>query len=500
MFDISTDKLKISDLWDLIQSNELIMLNSSSMSNIKKSRLFIEKSLDSKNGLIYGINTGFGSLCNTEINSNNIDELQEKLILSHSCGMGGRVPKKIIRLILLLKIRSLSFGYSGVRLELIEKLIFFYNNDIIPVIFKQGSLGASGDLAPLAHLSLPLLGKGEVYFNDRILPSSEVLKKFNTKKIKLSFKEGLALINGTQFMCGYGVWCIYMAHKIYNLSNLIACISLEAFDCRYEPFDKFVSKIRPHNGQIHTTNQIRKILDIENRNVTTEKHVQDPYSFRCIPQVHGATYDVIKHVESVFQIEINSTTDNPNIFHLEKKIISAGNFHGQALAMAMDYLAISLSELANISERRIYKLISGERNLPEYLIDDPGLNSGFMITQYTAASIVSQNKQLASPASVDSIVSSNGQEDHVSMGANSATKLNKIVENVISILSIEIFNAAQALDLREKDSTKMISKLIKLYREEVPKIKSDCQMNLHIEKSRKFLFELDEKKLLKTQN
>ena len=499
-FDITKKNLRLSELYSLMFNQKKVRLSMSSISNIKKANFFLKNKVHQGDSVIYGVNTGFGSLCNTKIDRDKIKILQENLILSHACGVGDKVPDDIVKLILLLKIRSLSFGYSGVRLQLINELLSYYNKGILPVIYEQGSLGASGDLAPLAHLSLPLIGKGKVCINGKTINTSIAFKKLKQKSITLSYKEGLALLNGTQFMTAYGVWCTSQAKKLYYLSNLIASISLEAFDCSNDPFHDLVSQIRPHHGQIYTSKLILNILSGSNSFNNTKKYVQDPYSFRCIPQVHGACYDVIKYVEYVFNTELNSVTDNPNVFVKDKLVISAGNFHGQALAMAMDYLAIALSEIGSISERRVYKLISGERDLPPYLINNPGLNSGFMISQYTAASIVSQNKQYATPASVDSIVSSNGQEDHVSMGANSATKLYKIVNNLNTILSIELLNAAQAIDYRKNKKSPKIKKFLTAYRNVAPFIKSDTQLSIYINKTKSFIENFDIFKLLKIRD
>ena len=499
-FDISKKNLSLNELESLLNTQQKILINPTSISKINKSNIFLNNTINQEDSLIYGVNTGFGSLCDTEVEKDKIKLLQENLILSHACGIGEVVPEHIVQLILLLKIRSLSFGFSGVRIELISELIDYYNLGVLPIIYEQGSLGASGDLAPLAHLSLPLLGKGEVSLNGKTVKTSNAFKKINRKPITLSYKEGLALLNGTQFMTAYGVWCTLSAKRLYYFSNLIAAISLEAFQCNNNPFINLVSKIRPHPGQIYTSELILSILKDSDVFNTKKKYVQDPYSFRCIPQVHGACFDVISHVESVFNTEINSVTDNPNVFAEEKLIVSAGNFHGQILAMAMDYLAISLCEIGSISERRVYKLISGDRDLPPYLIDNPGLNSGFMISQYTAASIVSQNKQYATPASVDSIMSSNGQEDHVSMGANSATKLYKVVDNLNTILSIELLNAAQAIDLRNIKKSSIIRNFLNAYRKEVPFINSDTQLSLYINKTKSFIDDYDINKLLKIRN
>ena len=492
------DNILSVDLINEIISKDLnLSISSIAKKRIKSSKDYLTKKLESTNNPIYGINTGFGSLYDQKISNDDLGQLQRNLVMSHACGLGDEVPCELVRLILLLKIQSLSYGNSGVNQSTVERLIDMYNNRVLPVIYEQGSLGASGDLAPLAHMSLPLLGLGEVdvpivgkigYYKRK--NSSKVLKEFGWSPLNLEAKEGLALLNGTQFMSSYGVWALLKSKKLSYLADLISAISLEAFDCRGDAYDKLIQKVRPHQGQIKTASNIREFLQGSKIQKRTEKHVQDPYSFRCIPQVHGATKDVISHVESIFNIEINSVTDNPNIFENENKIISGGNFHGQTLAMSMDYLAIALSELGSISERRTYKLIAGERGLPSFLISNAGLNSGMMITQYTAASIVSQNKQLCTPASVDSIVSSNGQEDHVSMGANAATKLFKVVNNLEKILAIELLNAAQAISFRKESSSEFIESILEIYRKEVKFIDKDRVLNNDIEKSISFLKKL----------
>jgi len=389
---------------------------------------------------------------------------------------------------LILKIKGLACGNSGVQLKTVERLVDFYNNNIIPVIYAQGSLGASGDLAPLAHLSLPLIGEGEVYYQGKIQPSKNVLKKLNWIPIELQSKEGLALLNGTQFMSAYACLALIQAYQLASLSDFISAISLDAYDGRIEPFDKLIHKIRPHVGQVEVAENMRNILKGSQLIRRRKEHVQDPYSFRCIPQVHGASRDAINYAATVIHTEINSVTDNPTIFPDEDKIISGGNFHGQPLAIVLDLLAISLAELGSISERRTYLLVSGQRELPPFLVADPGINSGFMIPQYTAASVVSQNKQLCTPASVDSIVSSNGQEDHVSMGANAATKLLKVVENIYTIFAIELMTAAQALEFRRPmKSSPMIEEFVAIYRKEVGFIDEDVVMFPEIHKSIAFL-------------
>jgi histidine ammonia-lyase len=389
---------------------------------------------------------------------------------------------------LLLKIQSLSYGKSAVQLVTVERLIDFYNHDILPVVYTQGSLGASGDLSPLAHLCLPLIGLGEVYYKNEKESAAEVLQALNLSPIELESKEGLALLNGTQFMSAYGTWCLLHAKKLNLVADYCGAISLEAFDGRIEPFKPHLHTIRPHAGQIETASNMRQLLEGSELINRKKEHVQDPYSFRCIPQVHGASKDAIAYAKQTFLIEINAVTDNPTVFPEEDEILSGGNFHGQPLAIALDILCIALSELGNISERRTYQLISGLRKLPAFLVANPGLNSGFMIPQYTAASIVSQNKQYCSPASVDSIVSSNGQEDHVSMGANAAVKCAKVVENLYTILGIELLNGLQALDFRKPAlSSSIIEKIRTSYRSEIAFIDDDVIMFPEIQKSIAFI-------------
>ncbi|POY39148.1 histidine ammonia-lyase [Solitalea longa] len=439
---------------------------------------------------IYGINTGFGSLQNVSIDNDQLEALQSNLLKSHACGTGDEVPHEIVRLMLLLKIQSLSYGHSGVQLSTVQRLIDFYNHDVLPVVFTQGSLGASGDLAPLAHLSLPLLGIGEVYVQGKRKAASAMLQQFGWEPLHMKAKEGLALINGTQFMSAYGVHCLLLAKKLSHVADVVAATSIDAFDCRLDPFNELIHQIRPHKGQLETAKFISDVLAGSELINQPGKQTQDPYSFRCVPQVHGASKDALNYVEWVFITEINAVTDNPNVFPEEDLILSGGNFHGQPLALALDFLCMALSELGSISERRTFQLISGLRKLPAFLIAKPGLNSGLMIPQYTAASIASQNKQLCTPASVDSIVSSNGQEDHVSMGANAAVKAYKVVQNLVSILGIEWLNATQALELRRPlKSSLFIEKLFTDFREEVAFITEDRQLSIDIEKSKHFILD-----------
>ena len=485
---ISSEVLSLEVIQEIISQNKKLALSDEAKVAIEKCRTYLDTKMASNDEPIYGINTGFGSLCNVKISSENLSQLQENLVKSHACGTGEAVPQEIVKIMLLLKIQSLSYGHSGVQLQTVDRLIDFYNNDILPIIYTQGSLGASGDLAPLAHLSLPLLGEGEVYYDGFRQPASKVLEKMNWQPIVLQSKEGLALLNGTQFMSSYGCYVLIKAMKFSYFADVIGAISLEAFDGRKEPFNPLIHYIRPHKGQIVTAERILEFLEGSQIIQQPKQHVQDPYSFRCMPQVHGASKDTIDYVKKVFKTEINSVTDNPNIFIESDIIVSGGNFHGQPLALALDFLSIALAELGSISERRTYQLISGLRGLPAFLVDNPGLNSGFMIPQYTAASIVSQNKQLATPASIDSIVSSNGQEDHVSMGANAATKCLKIMENLERILAIELMNASQAIEFRRPlQSSEFIETFLKSYRDEVPFVKEDRILHYDIEKSIAFL-------------
>ena len=487
---LSSERLTIAGLKEIIDSGKPVALSEELRHRIVRCREYLDRKIKDSDQPVYGITTGFGSLCDISVGGDELSQLQRNLVMSHSCGTGEQVPSEIVRLMLLLKIRSLSYGYSGVRMETVDRLIDFYNNGILPVVYRQGSLGASGDLAPLAHLSLPLLGLGEVEHDGRRRPSAEVLEEFGWRPLELQSKEGLALLNGTQFMSAYGVQAVIDARRLSDWADRIGALSLDAFDGRIEPFYDEVHVIRAHPGQLATARAVRSLLEGSELIRRPKKHVQDPYSFRCMPQVHGATKDTIDYVAGVLETEINSPTDNPTIFPDEDMIISAGNFHGQPIALAMDFLAIALAELGSISERRIYKLISGSRGLPHFLVANPGLNSGFMIPQYTAASIVSQSKGLCMPASVDSIPSSQGQEDHVSMGANAATKLRRVVLNTERVLAIELFNAAQALEFRRPARTSpALENLVADYRRRVPFIDNDTVMYPYIETSVQFLRE-----------
>lgn len=474
------NKFVITNFWvtleqidEIIATSAKVSLHEDVVKDVQACRDYLDEKVQRHTELIYGVNTGFGSLCNTAISSEDVEQLQRNLVLSHACGMGEEVPAPIVKRMLLLKALGLSHGNSGAQVDTIERLLFFFNQDIIPVVYQQGSLGASGDLSPLAHLSMPILGEGEVRYLGEVLPASEVIKNFDLEPIVLRSKEGLALLNGTQFMSSYASYAVSNARKLWRQFNTVGAMSLEGYDGRLNPFQTNVNEIRNQKGQIETAEFMRELLEGSEMIVRKKEHVQDPYSFRCIPQVHGASKDAIDYSAQIVEREINAVTDNPTVFREEDDVVSAGNFHGQPLAITMDFLAIALAELGSISERRVYKLISGTRGLPPFLVAEPGLNSGFMIPQYTAASIVSQNKQLCTPASIDSIDSSNGQEDHVSMGANAATKLYRIVENCYAIQGIELLNAVQAMDFRAESSSPALEKIRTQFREVVPFVKND---------------------------
>lgn len=485
---ISSKEISLDDVKQIINNKVKLELSVNAQENITKCRTYLDEKIEASETPIYGINTGFGSLYDKDISKENLTTLQYNLVKSHACGTGNEVPKLIVKLMLLLKIKSLAYGNSGVQLVTIKRLIDLFNNDISPVLYEMGSLGASGDLAPLAHLCLPLIGLGEVDFEGQRISGEELNKKMGWQPIEFKAKEGLALLNGTQLMGAYGIWASINAQRILQLANTIGALSLDAFDGRIEAFHPLVHKIRPQKGQSSVAKTFNELLEGSEIIKQPKKHVQDPYSFRCIPQVHGASLDAINYVKEIFITEINGVTDNPNVFPDEDLVISAGNFHGQPLAISFDFLCIALAELGSISERRTYQLISGSRELPHYLVANPGLNSGLMIPQYTAASLVSQNKQLCTPASVDSITSSNGQEDHVSMGANAATKSYKLINNLYSILAIELLTATQALDFRRPLRTSMyLEDFYSNFRKEVAFIEDDRLLHDDMIKAEKFL-------------
>lgn len=488
---INEEDLTLQDLQEIETNQAQLQLSDVAIDKIAHCRNYLNQKIETSNEAFYGINTGFGHLCHKIIGDGELTDLQGNLLLSHACGMGEGVPLEVVKWMLFLKIRSLSYGHSGVQLLTIRRLIDMYNHDVLPLIYQQGSLGASGDLAPLSHLAIPLIGEGKVWFQGVEKPSREVWQELGWKTIDLQAKEGLALINGTQFMSAYGVWILLKSQYLSQVADFVAAVSLEAFDGRKEPFLALSHAIRPHKGQRETACEILDFLEGSEILAQEKKAVQDPYSFRCVPQVHGASKDAINYARGVFEVEINSVTDNPNVFPDEDKILSAGNFHGQPLALALDFLAIALAELGSISERRTYKLLNGERGLTATLSPNAGLHSGLMIPQYTAASIVSQNKQLCTPASIDSITSSKGQEDHVSMGANAATKCYQVVNNLERILSIELLTAFQGLEMRKRasklKSSPLIEEVLTAYRANISYNDADRLLHTDMEASLHFV-------------
>ncbi len=482
-----TKPLSLASIRKTLRELPQLSLSAEAIKRVETSHTKLQEVIAAAQNPIYGVNTGFGDLKNTRVSDEQLGQLQANLVMSHACGTGDAVPVDVVRLMILFKIQGLIHGNSGVQIATVNMLLALWNNHILPVVYEQGSLGASGDLAPLAHLALPMIGRGEVNYYGTIRPAAEVLAEFSLTPVSLRAKEGLAILNGTQFMSAWGIYSLLTAKDLADAADMIGALSLDAFDGLREPFDPRLHDIRPHPGQIHVAGRVDSFLEhspIANKPKNKKQDVQDPYSFRCIPQVHGASRDAIDYAERVLLTEINSVTDNPTLFPKQGDILSGGNFHGQPLALALDFLAIAVAELANISERRTYLLISGKRGLPSMLIDNAGLNSGFMIPQYTAASIVSQNKQLCTPASVDSIVSSNGQEDHVSMGANAATKCFRVVRNVKQVLAIELLNAAQALDFRMKienlKSSDTLMKLHAAFRSKVSHMSEDRELYVDI--------------------
>lgn len=488
-FVISPAPLTLDTLRQLLAHPEIkVELSEESKARIQKCRDYLDKKMENVNEPVYGVTTGFGSLCNKTISRDELSQLQANLVMSHACSTGTPVEDDIVRLMLLLKAHALSLGNSGVQVATVERIIAMYNHAVLPIVFDRGSLGASGDLAPLANLFLPLIGEGEVKYKGQVQPSNAVMKEFGWQPITLQSKEGLALLNGTQFMSAHGVLALLRTQRLSAWADTIAALSLEGFDGRIDPFHPNIQAVRPHPGQAETAKNIRSLLEGSELIARHKAHVQDPYSFRCVPQVHGACKDAIRYVSSVVETEINAVTDNPTVWPDEDLIISGGNFHGEPLALAFDYLALAIAELGNISERRVAQLILGIRELPEFLVANPGLNSGFMIPQYAAAAMVSQNKQLASPASVDSIVSSNGQEDLVSMGANAATRLLRMIDNLHRTLAIELMNATQALEFRKPAKTSpTLAKVVDSYRKAVRPFNEDRVMYSEIERSVQFL-------------
>ena len=469
--------LTIENITEWLNNRYPIVLSEEGKARINHCREYLDNKVKESDVPIYGVTTGFGSLCNRSISAEQLTTLQENLVKSHACSMGDEVRPDIVRLMLLLKAYALQLGHSGVQVVTVETILELLNRDVLPIVYSLGSLGASGDLAPLANLFLPLIGEGEVRYKGEKRASKEVLDELGIRTVTLKSKEGLALLNGTQFMSSHGVYALIQAKRLAKVADNAASLSLDAYDGLLAPFSDSLQLIRPHAGQLTVARHMRKLLEGSEIAAQPKKQVQDPYSFRCVPQVHGASRDAFDYVTKVVETEINSVTDNPTVFPDEDIVVSGGNFHGQPLAIVYDFFAIALAELGNISERRTAQLILGLRNLPEFLVANPGLNSGLMIPQYAAAAMVSRNKMYCFSASSDSIVSSNGQEDHVSMGANAATKLLFIIENLERIFAIEFVNAAQALEFRRPlKSSATIERLLAAFRKGNPRIEQDVVM------------------------
>lgn len=478
----------LADFQADFSSSEPLELHPEASNRMASARKFLMEKLQRSENPIYGINTGFGKLCKEEIAPADLELLQINLVRSHACGVGNEIPGQLARLMLLLKLKSFTTGHSAISTDLMERLVDYYNSGAEPVVFEKGSLGASGDLVPLAHMVLPLLGLGEVTFQGQRMSGQEYLKIRGHDPVRLQAKEGLALLNGTQFMLAHGLDAIWRAEKLLENSLWIFALAIDAFDGRTDFLHPGIHQARPHKGQLWVAEKLRQYLTdspIANR---PKVQVQDPYSLRCLPQVLGASYDAIQYAKGIFETELNSITDNPLVFEEEDLVISGGNFHGQPLALALDFLAIAVAEIANIGERLLYQLLSGERGLPVFLTRNPGLESGFMIPQYAAASLVSQNKQLCTPASVDSIVSSNGQEDHVSMGANAGLKCVKVVENAESVMGIFWLTASQALEYRRPEkSSPVLEAILASFRTKVPLRDSDSYFKPDMDEATTFV-------------
>lgn len=488
------DHFTFHDVLEIIQNPELAKLNKTSKEQIQKSYENVQKIVAS-NKTVYGINTGFGPLCSTKISRDETSKLQENLIISHAVGVGKPIAKEISALMMVAKIHALAKGFSGISLNVVEHMMLMLEKDIIPVIPEQGSVGASGDLAPLAHMVLPLLGYGQVWEDNQPTETSKVLKKQGIKPIKLQAKEGLALINGTQFILAHAILGLQKMEYLLDLADVSAAMSLEAYQGSASPFKKDLHEIRPYKGSKKVAERMRKFLkDSENLTYRDDnERVQDPYSMRCVPQVHGASRNAFEHLRELAETELNSVTDNPIVIS-DEEAISGGNFHGQLLALPLDYATLAAAELGNISDRRSYLLLEGKYGLPKLLVESSGLNSGFMIPQYTTAALVTENKTLCFPASADSIPTSLGQEDHVSMGSISGRKFNQVLGNLENILAVELMFAAQGLEFRKPlKFSKIVEKNLQIIREVVPKLEDDRLIGkdiltvAHLIKSRKII-------------
>jgi len=474
MFKYGIDKLTVDKVYAIANGEIKGVLSPEAAEKVNSCRAKVD-AINASDKAVYGINTGFGPLCDVKISEEETGLLQENLLVTHAVGVGNPIDKQLSKIMMICKVHALCQGFSGIRLDVVERIIYFIENDLLPVVPEQGSVGASGDLAPLSHLFLPLLGEGEFWNGDKIIPAKEVLKKHNLEIFKLQAKEGLALINGTQFILAHAIAGLKKMEYLLDLADLAGAMSIEGFQGSDSPFKAELHTIRPYKGTIEVAKHMRHLLK-DSENVESHKNcerVQDPYSMRCIPQVHGASRNAYYHLKELAEIEMNSVTDNPIVLSNEEAV-SGGNFHGQPMAMVLDYASIAASELGNVSDRRSYLLLEGKYGLPRLLTDKGGLNSGFMIPQYTTAALVTENKSLCFPPSADSIPTSLGQEDHVSMGSISGRKFNRILENVEKIFAIELMYAAQALEFRRPHSfSEIVEKNFKLIRSKVNKLEDD---------------------------
>lgn len=447
-FNYGIDTLHTADVIDLASGKKRGVLNQQALQKIRASQQHVQQ-IVSENKTVYGVNTGFGILANTPISEEDTRTLQHKILQSHSVGVGNPIPIEVAKIMLITKMHALAQGFSGVQVETLERINWHIENDIIPVVPEKGSVGASGDLAPLAHLCLPLIGLGEVFYKGKRSRSQEVLQQFGLSPVQLGPKEGLALINGTQFILAFAVKAVQRMHNCLEAADIIGAMSLEALTGTKAPFDERLHNLRPFQGSRLVAQRLRLLL---HESHIMQSHidcgrVQDPYSLRCMPQVHGASRNAWLHLKELTETELNSVTDNPVILSADDTI-SGGNFHGQPLALPLDYACFAAAEIGNISDRRCYLLLEGKWGLPMLLMNNVGLNSGFMIPQYTTAALVTENKTLCFPASADSIPTSLGQEDHVSMGSISGRKLNTVLDNLEYILAIELMSATQAIEFR----------------------------------------------------
>jgi len=486
---IDGDSLTIDQVVRVARHKEKVEISSHNKQLVERSASVVD-SFIKQNKVVYGITTGFGSFANTVIPREHVKELQKNLLMSHSTGTEPYIEDEQVRAMILLRLNALVKGFSGIRWKTLQRLLFFLNNDILPLVPQKGSVGASGDLVPLAHMSIPLIGLGKVKHKGKIWDSAQLLAKLGLKPLELEAKEGLALINGTQLMSAVGVLNVYNSSILCQTADIASACSIEALRGTDVPFDSRVHHLRPYKGQKLVAKNIKKLLK-GSEILKSHKHckkVQDAYSLRCIPQVHGATRDTIDHAVSILKIEINSVTDNPIIFPATSESISCGNFHGEPVAFVLDFLGIAISEIANISERRVERLVDPAlSNLPPFLTAEGGLNSGYMITQYTAAALVSENKVLAHPASVDSIPTSANQEDHVSMGPIAAFKCAEIIKNVRKVLAIEFLCAAQGLDFIQEKPGKGVLIAHSIIRDHIPTLTQDRVMSYDIQKMEELL-------------